>query len=134
MAHDQVVRLGRRRLLQSGLAGASLVVLSGCGMPAPPWAQVSRVFRLGLFHVGLDHVPPSVDGLREGLTALGYDAGAVPTPVVSTVMEGKNIRLDWRNLPDEATAGETAKVFVQDRVDLIVAFESQAVRAAPEAS
>jgi putative ABC transport system substrate-binding protein len=72
--------------------------------------------------------------LREGLTALGYDVGSAPAPVVSTVMEGRNIRLDWRNLPDEATARETAKTFVQDRVDLIVAFESQCVRAAKAAT
>jgi putative tryptophan/tyrosine transport system substrate-binding protein len=134
MARDPVVRLGRRRVLQGGLAAAGLALLSGCGMPAPPWAAPAQVFRLGLFHVGLDHVPPSLDGLREGLKALGYDVGSVPTPLVSTVMEGTNIRLDWRNLPDEATALETAKTFVQDRVDLIVAFESQCVRAAKAAT
>jgi putative ABC transport system substrate-binding protein len=134
MARDPVVRLGRRRVLQGGLAAAGLALLSGCGMPAPPWAAPAQVFRLGLFHVGLDHVPPSLDGLREGLKALGYDVGSVPTPLVSTVMEGQNIRLDWRNLPDEATARETAKTFVQDRVDLIVAFESQCVRAAQAAT
>jgi ABC-type uncharacterized transport system substrate-binding protein len=32
-----------------------------------------KVWRLGLFHVGLDHVPPSLDGLRDGLKALGYE-------------------------------------------------------------
>ena len=84
-------------------------------------AQTTKVWRVGLFHVGLDHVPPSVDGLREGLKALGYE-------------EGKNIRLDWRNLPDEEAARSTAKEFVQDRVDLIVAFESQTVRAAKAAT
>jgi hypothetical protein len=36
-------------------------------------------------------------------------------------------------LPEEAAARETAKVFVRDRVDLIVAFESQCVRAAKAA-
>jgi putative ABC transport system substrate-binding protein len=71
--------------------------------------------------VGLDHVPPSLDGLREGLKALGYQ-------------EGKNIRLDWRNLPDEDAARVTAREFVRDRVDLIVAFESQTVRAAKTAT
>jgi len=75
-----------------------------------------------------------LDGLREGLKTLGYDAGSVPAPLASTVMEGRNIRLDWRNLPDEAMARETAKTFVQDRVDLIVAFESQCVRAAKAAT
>jgi putative tryptophan/tyrosine transport system substrate-binding protein len=103
-------------------------------MPALPGAQTTRVFLLGLFHVGLDHVPPSLDGLRDGLKALGYDVGSAPAPLVSTVMEGTNIRLDWRNLPDEAAARETAKTFVQERVDLIVAFESQCARAAKAAT
>ena len=112
MVHPQVMRLSRRRVLQGGLAGVGLVLLAGCGIPVSPGAPPPRVFRLGLFHVGLDHVPPSADGLRDGLQALGYDVGSEPTPLVSTVMEGQNIRLDWRNLPDEATALETAKTFV----------------------
>ncbi len=80
-----------------------------------------KVYRIGLFHVGLDHVPPSLGPLREGLRALGYE-------------DGKNVRLDWRNLPDEEAARETAKEFVRDRVDLIVAFENQTVRAAKAAT
>ena len=91
--------------------------------------QPGKVHQIGLFHVGLDHVPPSLDSLREGLKRLGYDSGTLPVTLVSSVMEGKNIRLDWRNLPDEATAHETAKEFVRHRVDLIVAFENQSVRA-----
>ncbi len=83
--------------------------------------QPGKVWRIGLFHVGLDHVPPSLEGLRQGLRALGYE-------------EGKNLRLDWRNLPDEAAAREAARLFVHDRVDLIVAFESQTVRAAKAAT
>jgi putative ABC transport system substrate-binding protein len=78
--------------------------------------QAGKMWRIGLFHVGLDHVPPSLDGLRDGLKALGYE-------------EGKNIRLDWRNLVDEDAARITAQMFVRDRVDLIVAFENQTVRA-----
>ncbi len=83
--------------------------------------QPAKVSRIGLFHVGLDHVPPSLEGLREGMKALGYE-------------EGKNIRLDWRNLADEGAARETAQAFVRDRVDLIVAFEGQTVRAAKAAT
>jgi len=48
--------------------------------------------------------------------------------------EGKNIQLDWRNLPNEAAAHETAKAFVRDGVDLIVTFENQTVRAAKAAT
>jgi ABC-type uncharacterized transport system substrate-binding protein len=79
--------------------------------------QPKKVWRIGLFHVGLDHVPPSLEPLRRELKRLGYE-------------EGKNIQLDWRNLPDEEAADKTAKEFVQGRVDLIVAFENQTARAA----
>jgi ABC-type uncharacterized transport system substrate-binding protein len=100
-----------RRAFIGTVAGALLAApLAAEGQPA------GRVWRIGLFHVGLDHVPPSLDGLREGLTALGYE-------------EGKNIRFDWRNLADEDAARATAQAFVRDRVDLIVAFENQTVRA-----
>src|SRR5919109_5065224 len=84
---------------------------------APP----GKVWRIGLFHVGLDHVPPWLDVLRQELHVLGYEAG-------------KNLHWDWRNLPDEAAARETAQAFVRDGVDLIVAFENQTVRAAQAAT
>jgi putative ABC transport system substrate-binding protein len=84
---------------------------------APP----GKVYRIGLFHVGLDHVPPWLDVLREELHVLGYE-------------EGKNLHWDWRNLPDEAAARETAQAFVREHVDLIVAFENQTVRAAQAAT
>ena len=90
------------------------VVTTLCSAETP---LPGRVWRIGLFHVGLDHVPPSLPALREGLKALGYE-------------EGKNLRFDWRNLPDEKAAREAAKEFARDRVDLIVAFEGQCARAA----
>ena len=77
--------------------------------------QAGKVRRIGLMHVGLDHVPPSLATLREGLRALGHE-------------EGRNIRLDFRNLADEAAARAVAQEFVRDRVDLIVVFEEQAMR------
>ncbi len=80
-----------------------------------------KVWRVGLSHVGLDHVPPSLAPLRLELKKLGYE-------------EGKNIQLDWHNLPDEAAANKLAKEFVQSHVDLIVAFESQTARAAQSAT
>ena len=83
--------------------------------------QTKKIWRIGLFHVGLDHVPPSLEPLRQELKKLGYE-------------EGKNIQLDWRNLPDEEAALVTAKEFVRDRYDLIVAFENQTVRAAKAAT
>jgi hypothetical protein len=97
----------------------------GVGVVAAPLAaraqQPGRVWRIGLFHVGLDHVPPALHGLREGLKELGYE-------------EGKNLRWDFRNLPDESAAQETAREFVREKVDVIVAFENQTVRAAKAAT
>ena len=83
--------------------------------------QAKKVWRIGVFHVGLDHVPPSLEPLRQELKKLGYE-------------EGKNFWLDWRNLPDEAAARLTAQEFVRAQVDLIVAYENQTVRAAKAAT
>src|SRR5438132_2199377 len=77
--------------------------------------------QLGLFHVGLDHDPPGLAPLRESLRRMGYE-------------EGRNIRLDYRNQADEDAARATARAFVRERVDLMVAFENQAVRAAQTAT
>jgi len=72
-----------------------------------PGSAPKKAWQIGLFHVGLDHIPPSVDGMRDGLKALGH-------------VEGKTIHLDWRNLPDQAAADDTARAFVREGVDLIV--------------
>jgi putative ABC transport system substrate-binding protein len=99
----------------------ALIPASLLAAPLAAEAQPARVYRIGVFHVGLDHVPPSLDTLREGLRVLGYE-------------EGRNLRLDWRNLPDEDAANATAREFTRDRVDLIVAFENQTARAAKAAT
>src|SRR5260370_506842 len=103
---------------------AFLGTLAG-GLLAAPLAveaqPAERVYRIGLFHVGLDHVPPALYGLRQGLKELGYE-------------EGKNLRWDFRNLPDETAAQATAREFVRQRVDVMVAVEEQTVRAAPAAT
>ena len=83
--------------------------------------QAKKVWRIGVFHVGLDHVPGSFQRLKEGLKARGYE-------------EGKNIQLDWRNLPDDEAARKTAEEFVRSKVDVIVAFENQTIRAAKAAT
>jgi putative ABC transport system substrate-binding protein len=95
------------------LSGAAALLTAPLAAEAQ---EAGKMWRIGLFHVGLDHIPPSLDGLRDGLKALGYE-------------EGKNIHFDWRNLIDEDAARTTAQAFVRDRVDLIVAFENQTVRA-----
>jgi len=113
------------------VAGMAAVVLTPLAAQAQ---QIRKAHRIGVFHVGLDHIPPSLQGFREGLKALGYDSGPLPAPQVSRVLEGTTLRLDWRNLPDEPAAHETAREFVRERVDLIVAFENQAIRAAKAAT
>lgn len=83
--------------------------------------QTEKIWRVGLIHIGLDHVPPSFPALKEALQALGY-------------VEGKNIHLDWRNLPNEAAALEVTKEFAREPVALIIAFEDQSIRAAKAAN
>ena len=105
-----------RRIFMMVVAGSLLVA------PRAARAQpVAKVWRIGLFHVGLDHVPPSLDGLRDGLKALGYE-------------EGRNLQLDFRNVADEAPARVTAADLARGRPDLIVAFENQTLRAAKAAT
>jgi hypothetical protein len=65
-----------------------------------------------------------------GLRALGYDVDTLPAPRQSTVFEGRNLRLDWRNLTDVDAARVAAQEVVRDRVDLIVALEDQTIRPA----
>ena len=92
------------------------------GMPLTVGAsEVGRMWRIGLMHVGLDHPPQSVATFRDTLTALGYT-------------EGKNVQLDFRNLTDETAARAAARAFIQERVDVIVAFENQTARAAKGAT
>ena len=107
--------ISRRAFAANLPSGGVLWALAAGAQPS------GKVWRIGLFHVGLDHVPPSLEGLKDGLAKLGYQ-------------EGKNLRLDFRNLADEEAARVTAQQFVRDRVDLIVAFESQCVRAAQTAT
>jgi ABC-type uncharacterized transport system substrate-binding protein len=101
---------------------AVILALSLLSAPLAAEAQpAGKVWRIGLFHVGLDHVPPSLDGLRDGLKALGYE-------------EGRNLVLDFRNVADEAAARAVALELTRQRPDLIVAFENQTLRAAQAAT
>ena len=109
------VQYGLPNLVGRGALILALALLAGC-LQLPTAAPPVKVWRLGLMHVGIDHVPPSLEPLRDELKTLGYE-------------EGKNLSLDWRNLPDESTARVVAQELVRDQVDLIVAFEDQTVRA-----
>src|SRR5262245_13551188 len=97
----------------TGLAVVLAVIHTLCSLTVQ--AQAGKVWLIGRMHLGLDHVPQPLVPLREELRALCYE-------------DGRNIRLDFRNLADQAAANITAQQFVRDQVDLIVAFEEQAAR------
>ena len=64
-----------------------LAMVSGSLLSVPLAAEAQsarKMWRIGLFHVGLDHVPSSLDGLRAGLSALGYNVGTAAVPKVSS--------------------------------------------------
>jgi putative tryptophan/tyrosine transport system substrate-binding protein len=110
----------RRQFVQgAGLAGLGL--LAGCGRWPGQDQERPKLYRLGLFHVGTDHVPPSLEPLLAELRTLGHQ-------------EGTTIHLDWRNLEDENVAEATAREFVLAQMDVIVAFENQSIRAAQAAT
>jgi putative ABC transport system substrate-binding protein len=135
----------RASRLAFGSAVLLSALLSACSGSNGGSSASERVLRVGLMHVGTDHVPPSLCALEARLSELGWREGA--TPLASQVLlEGKrvcegsaqpssdrNIELIWRNLePEQATA--QADAFVRERVDVIVAFEDQSIDAAREAT
>jgi putative tryptophan/tyrosine transport system substrate-binding protein len=99
----------------------ALVAVACGGSPGTATGSSPKVFHVGLFHVGLDHVPPSLQAMEDALKGMGY-------------IQGKNVDFDFRNQKDEAQADETAKEFVREKKDLIVAFENQTCRAAQKAT
>ena len=82
------------------------LLLSGCSQPP-------KTYRIGVLS-GLDAFAPSIDGLKSKLTELGY-------------AEGKNIVYDVQktNVDPEAYKKIVQK-FVQDKVDLIFVFPTEA--------
>ena len=121
-----VLPAGRRaRLLSASLAAALgvaalLAVLFAWERSSGDVSGAQTLKRVGLMHVGTDHVPPSWPSLRSRLEELGWT-------------DGQNIELIWRNLePDAADA--QAKVFVGMGVDVIVAFEDTSIEAAQAAT
>jgi putative ABC transport system substrate-binding protein len=102
-----------------------------------------------MMHVGTDHNPPSLPTLVTRLGELGWFDGPV-APVMQQLIgdgnkvqgkmaqlsgeyQGSRIDLIWRNL-DPAQVEDQAKQFVDQRVDVIVAFEDKSIRAAQDAT
>ena len=103
----------------SAVAVLFLLLLAGCG-GSDDDSAADTIRRVGLMHVGTDHDPPSHASLVARLAELGWT-------------EGQNLEVLWRNLEPDAAA-EQARLFVIDRVDVIVAFEDQSIAAAQAAT
>src|SRR5439155_6490193 len=112
------MRLATRTLLALGGAALFVVLVTSCGKGNKSAAK--PIPRVGLMHVGTDHIPPSLPTLEARLKQLGW-------------IDGRNIKLIWRNLEPEQAEGQ-AKAFVREQVNVIVAFEDQSIRAAQAAT
>jgi ABC-type uncharacterized transport system substrate-binding protein len=99
---------------------AGVLCLAALG-PSVVAQKPKKVWHIGLCHVGMDHEPPGLQTLHRALNEMGYE-------------DGNNLDFDWRNQPDAKAAQATIKQWVAARVDVIVGFEDQCVRAARSAT
>src|SRR5215216_5608124 len=84
------------------------LLLSGCGP-----SQETKVYRVGIL-CGYDFFYAAVDGFKAKMAELGY-------------VEGENIVYDVQTAPVDVAAYRTiAKKFVNDGVDLIFVFPTEA--------
>ncbi len=103
------------------LCGAAVTaLLAACSGTDGGSSAAQEVPRVGLMHVGTDHIPPSWPSLKARLQELGWS-------------DGGNIKLMWRNLEPDAAEAQ-ANVFVGQGVDVIVAFEDTSISAAQGAT
>jgi putative ABC transport system substrate-binding protein len=122
-----------------GIAGVA-ILLAASGGPGSAKSSNGPIRTVGLMHVGLDHVPPSLVPLASQLKQDGWDVPLSEVKQCATELrercdfKGKNIDLIWRNLGDEDAARVQARAFVREHVDVIVAFEDQTVRQAKAAT
>jgi putative ABC transport system substrate-binding protein len=119
----------------SAVVFATLFGACAARIGASPTAQA--VPRVGLMHVGTDHVPPSLGTLVGRLADLGWIDGSAEELVAGLVkdghVQGPKIELIWRNLLPEQ-ANDQAAAFVAEHVDVIVAFEDKSIAAARAAT
>ena len=111
-----------RVLVALGALGGAVILIASL----TAWASTTgdgsstAIKRVGLMHVGTDHIPPALEPLTVRLAELGWT-------------EGMNVQLIFRNLEPEQVAGQ-ANAFVNEGVDVIVAFEDQSIDAARKAT
>lgn len=103
-----------------GLGVLSTALLTACSGSNGDGAGAQDSARVGLMHVGTDHIPSSWPSLKARLQELGWT-------------DGENVKLLWRNLEPDAAEAQ-AEVFVKQGVDVIVAFEDTSIGAAEEAT
>ena len=122
------------------LALISVVVfagLLGACSAGPGSSTTTTIPRVGLMHVGTDHVPPSLDSLVARLVELGWIDGPQDELMAKLTDSGRarspRIELLWRNL-EKGEAERQAAKFVHDHVDVIVAFEDKSIAAAQAAT
>jgi ABC-type uncharacterized transport system, periplasmic component len=117
-------------IMLTGLLGACSAGIGGNRTAEP-------IRRVGLMHVGTDHVPPSLGTLVARLHELGWIDGSQDELMKSLTqqgrIEGSRMELIWRNLEPQGVE-EQAREFVRERVDVIVAFEDKSIRAAQDAT
>ena len=122
----------------SVLISAFLAACSG----SDSGSAASEVPRVGLMHVGTDHVPPSFPALANQMRdEFGWDVpqgevdrcADVTKILKSCDIRGKDVGLLWRNL-EPFEADTQASVFVRQGVDVIVAFEDASIKAARKAT
>jgi ABC-type uncharacterized transport system substrate-binding protein len=115
-------RTFRKRARDAAVAAVVVLtaLLLGACSGSDDDSSAQEVPRVGLMHVGTDHIPTSWPSLKGRLEELGWT-------------DGQNVELMWRNLePEEAET--QAEVFVGQGVDVIVAFEDTSIGAAQEAT
>jgi len=124
-----------RLLLISIVLFASLLGACSGTIADSPTAQPIR--RVGMLHVGTDHVPPSLGTLVARLGELGWIDGSLDELLARLIQQGRiespRIELIWHNLEPEEVE-EQAREFVREHVDVIVAFEDKSIRAAQDAT
>ena len=114
-------RRGARGAIALGGAVLVAALLTACGFTNDDDDSTAEaVKRVGLMHVGTDHIPSSWPALKARLAELGWK-------------DGENVELIWRNL-ESKQADPQAKAFVRDGMDLIVAFEDTSIEAARKAT
>ncbi len=134
--------------LVSGIVLASLLGACSAGIGSSPSPRA--IPRVGLMHVGTDHNPPSLGTLASRLGELGWFDGS-PDAVMSQLvgdgtakvagkmakLQGESvsprIELIWRNLEKDQVEAQAA-AYVDEHVDVIVAFEDSSIAAAQRAT